>query len=68
MVDAAPGLRYASGAGRWVLLATVLGSGAPAAATIRNPARAKGGVAAPQEQLLHCALDAPPQRTVAASS
>ena len=26
MQDAAPGLRYASNAGRWVLLATVLGS------------------------------------------
>jgi EmrB/QacA subfamily drug resistance transporter len=40
--------------------------GGLAAVTIRNPARTKAPAAAPQEQLLHCALDAPPQRTVAA--
>ena len=42
--------------------------GALAVVTIRNPARAKEPAAAPQEHLLHCALDAPPQRIVAASS
>jgi EmrB/QacA subfamily drug resistance transporter len=43
-------------------------AGALAVVTIRNPARAKEPAAAPQEHLLHCALDAPPQRIVAASS
>jgi EmrB/QacA subfamily drug resistance transporter len=43
-------------------------AGALAAVTIRNPARAKEPAAAPQEHLLHCALDAPPQRIVAAST
>jgi EmrB/QacA subfamily drug resistance transporter len=38
--------------------------GVLAAVTIRNPARA--GKAAAGEQLLHCALDAPPQRATAA--
>jgi hypothetical protein len=36
--------------------------------TIRNPARAKDPATATQEPLLHCALDAPPQRIVAAGS
>jgi MFS family permease len=43
-------------------------AGALAVVTIRNPARAKEPATAPQEHLLHCALDAPPQRIVAASS
>jgi hypothetical protein len=40
-----------------------IAGGVLAAVTIRNPARAEKAAAG--EQLLHCALDAPPQRATA---
>jgi hypothetical protein len=48
--------------------ALCLAGGALAAATIRNPARAEEGKGTAQRSLVHCALDAPPQRATAAIS